>query len=589
MKSSSAALKQNSLWEVTVQYSGQEDIVRRVHTDFLQIGSSPRSQVKLPRPAPDVFLKAERVGADFEVHAPEDSTLEIKVGGKWVKKSHFKGAKIPELRFKDTTFQIREVSHESFHFKPLQWAGEIPAGRRHALWHFRGETLIESVIVESRKQKTRLKCGMELLWNPKRAGELVFRKADGSTHTLELVAGPKDSLKATLGVDTFYLTHLPEEASIVPQVTLPQVVTPSQEISKFTKGLALFWLLFVLLLNVLPKKDANLEKEVNLESLGTDMRSTLVENSKNPGGNGRRGGGGVETVAAKDPRGGAGHTKSAHSDKVPLQAYKAARKSAPLGAKGAVKQAMKQAKSHAAPTASKSAAHSGSASSAKTAKAAKRSSVSAGNEFIGAPRSGLFSAVAKLDAGVKSGRVSGGGGGAVAVGGGTDAVGRDGVLGALGKASGRSGGGGLGLGGVGTKGFGGGGGGGRGAGFGTGIGEGLGEGHGPRQLAFGTGGTVVRGGLEKSEIDAVVQENLSQIRYCYNLAVRADPKLQGKVITAFTIGASGRVVSSRIKSSNMGAPNVDSCISARIASWTFPKPRGGGEVGVTYPFLLKAN
>jgi hypothetical protein len=32
---------------------------------------------------------------------------------------------------------------------------------------------------------------------------------------------------------------------------------------------------------------------------------------------------------------------------------------------------------------------------------------------------------------------------------------------------------------------------------------------------------------------------------------------------------------------------VESCINARVKSWQFPKPKGGGIVVVTYPFLFK--
>lgn len=165
------------------------------------------------------------------------------------------------------------------------------------------------------------------------------------------------------------------------------------------------------------------------------------------------------------------------------------------------------------------------------------------------------------------------------------------ILGALGAMSGGSkkGGGGLGLGGVGTKGFGGGGGGGSGTGFGNnGGGSGLGLGSGPRRLSFETGDSEVRGGLDRSEVDAVVRQNLAQVRFCYNRGLRAHPDLAGRLTSNFVIGGDGRVKSSNIRQSSLGVAAVEDCIRDKVAMWSFPKPRGGGEVTVNYPFLLRA-
>lgn len=201
---------------------------------------------------------------------------------------------------------------------------------------------------------------------------------------------------------------------------------------------------------------------------------------------------------------------------------------------------------------------------------------------------GVLSALSALDEGMKSGKFNTAA--IVPSNAGARIMGTaQGVLGALGKIQGSGGGGGVGIGGVGTKGFGGGGGGGTGRGYGTGVGNGLGKGDGFRNVIFESDNSVIQGGLDRSEVDAVVQENLSQIRFCYNRGLRGNPNLQGKVISAFTIGAEGKVTRSRLKDSTLSAPEVESCIQERVALWKFPKPRGGGEVMVSYPFLLKSN
>ncbi len=564
-------MKNRSLWEVTVNYQSGAECVRRIHSESLMVGSAAKSQIKIARPGPELAFKAERHGAEgaFEISATDGLEIEFKSGEKWIKKTHYKGALIPQIRYNGTTYSIKEIPKEdsSFQFEPVNWAADFEnsANDRHALWHFRGDVLIETVLVERRNQKATLKCGYEFHWNAKKSDQIELKEHNGQIHIVALEKGPKGSLKAKHGQDIFFLTGLPKQSNLI-SIPVSSVTTPeNQQWNRLNVGLSIFWFLFFVLLQFVPKE--NIERPVEsikTESLGSDMVSITVENHKNPGGNGKRGGGGVEHVKTNDVRGGSGRTGTVKT--AAPQAHKAA-KVARTGT-GAAK-APKQ--SHSKPGAS------------TQAKAHPIQGLA-----IPAPSTnGMYSAIARLDSGVKHGKY--GSGSEAMAGGGKDKIGRDGVLGTLGKMSGTPGGNGLGIGGVGTKGFGGGGGGGKGAGFGTGIGEGLGEGHGPRQISFGNGGTQVRGGLEKSEIDAVVQENMPQIRYCFNKRLRTNPNIQGKVTSAFTIGSNGRVRTSRIKDSSLGTPDVESCIQARVASWLFPKPRGGGEVTASVPFILKAN
>jgi TonB family protein len=103
------------------------------------------------------------------------------------------------------------------------------------------------------------------------------------------------------------------------------------------------------------------------------------------------------------------------------------------------------------------------------------------------------------------------------------------------------------------------------------------------------GDSNVQGGLSRSEVDAVVKQNLAQIRFCYNRGLRAYPDMSGRVVSNFVIAADGKVKTSRIKQSSLGAAEVENCIKSKVASWAFPQPRGGGEVVVNYPFLLRSN
>jgi hypothetical protein len=100
--------------------------------------------------------------------------------------------------------------------------------------------------------------------------------------------------------------------------------------------------------------------------------------------------------------------------------------------------------------------------------------------------------------------------------------------------------------------------------------------------------TIVKGSLDRSEIEAVIKKHLAQIRYCYEKELKTQPNLSGKVISTFIIGANGDVTSSEVSESTIKNSSVETCISRRIANWIFPKPKGNGIVIVKYPFIFRS-
>jgi len=160
-------------------------------------------------------------------------------------------------------------------------------------------------------------------------------------------------------------------------------------------------------------------------------------------------------------------------------------------------------------------------------------------------------------------------------------------LGGLGTRGSGAGGGGLsmssvGLGALGTHGRGGG-------GDGTGYGEGaagLGK-KANRDINISAGSPIIMGSLDKEIIRRVIKQHLAQIRYCYEKELVRHPGLFGKVATRFTIGADGRVQQAAVSQSTLKNAEVERCITAKIRTWKFPKPKGGGIVIVKYPFIFK--
>jgi hypothetical protein len=165
-------------------------------------------------------------------------------------------------------------------------------------------------------------------------------------------------------------------------------------------------------------------------------------------------------------------------------------------------------------------------------------------------------------------------------------VGDSGGLGGLGTRGAGPGGGGLsmssvGLGGLGTSGRGGGGDG----GYGDGVGS-LGK-KADRSVDISAGSPIIMGSLDKEIIRRVIKNHIAQIRYCYEKELVRTPGLFGKVTMEFIIKGDGSVSDAKVKETTLKSAEVERCMGAKIRTWTFPKPKGGGIVIVKYPFVLK--
>lgn len=125
-------------------------------------------------------------------------------------------------------------------------------------------------------------------------------------------------------------------------------------------------------------------------------------------------------------------------------------------------------------------------------------------------------------------------------------------------------------------------------GKGTAIGTGSGFGGKGFDMSLGGDEAEAIGGLDKSLIAAVVQQNIGQIKHCYERQLIVDPNIFGKIVAQWTINTEGAVSTTSVKSTTMNNKPVENCILAKIKGWNFPKPKGGGQVMVSYPFLFKS-
>ncbi|MBW1808648.1 MAG: AgmX/PglI C-terminal domain-containing protein [Deltaproteobacteria bacterium] len=96
-----------------------------------------------------------------------------------------------------------------------------------------------------------------------------------------------------------------------------------------------------------------------------------------------------------------------------------------------------------------------------------------------------------------------------------------------------------------------------------------------------------RGSLPADVIRAYIKKHRQQIKYCYERELTRYPDLTGKLRIHFIIAKNGGVRFSEADLvKGIGHTNLSRCILTRVKTWRFPKPQGGGEVEVRYPFLF---
>jgi len=55
----------------------------------------------------------------------------------------------------------------------------------------------------------------------------------------------------------------------------------------------------------------------------------------------------------------------------------------------------------------------------------------------------------------------------------------------------------------------------------------------------------------------------------------------------FRVGPDGKILAAELAEDTLGDPKVGTCMLGSVKRWVFPKPEGGGEVVITYPFVLE--
>lgn len=95
-------------------------------------------------------------------------------------------------------------------------------------------------------------------------------------------------------------------------------------------------------------------------------------------------------------------------------------------------------------------------------------------------------------------------------------------------------------------------------------------------------------GLTQKEIVDVIQSYSDDQRACFQASYDKTKEAEGKVKIRFLIGLKGQVDASQVEQNTFKDKSLGVCLQNKMKAWKFPKPRGGQQISIAYPFEFKA-
>lgn len=109
----------------------------------------------------------------------------------------------------------------------------------------------------------------------------------------------------------------------------------------------------------------------------------------------------------------------------------------------------------------------------------------------------------------------------------------------------------------------------------------------PDWSGYPPGTLVMLPALERFQIKEGIQTQMPQIEECYSNALNDDPEFAGNLAIRFVIGPAGTTTEATApRWTGPENPPFISCVLAAFYRATFPKPKGGGQVVITFPFVF---
>lgn len=109
----------------------------------------------------------------------------------------------------------------------------------------------------------------------------------------------------------------------------------------------------------------------------------------------------------------------------------------------------------------------------------------------------------------------------------------------------------------------------------------------PKTARIRYGSLVVLGhGLPPEVIQRVVRNDNARLLRCYQVGLKADPRLQGRIAVKFVIDAAGAIASVSTGAAEVGNADVVACVLGEIGKLRFPPLDAGPKLTATYELEL---
>jgi hypothetical protein len=95
-----------------------------------------------------------------------------------------------------------------------------------------------------------------------------------------------------------------------------------------------------------------------------------------------------------------------------------------------------------------------------------------------------------------------------------------------------------------------------------------------------------RGTIDAFVVRQEIKKDLPKITRCYELALRHEPELEGKVSVRFAVIHTGYVRGVHVVENTTGNASVERCVARIVSALRFPRRRTGRSVRFTFPFVF---
>ena len=95
-------------------------------------------------------------------------------------------------------------------------------------------------------------------------------------------------------------------------------------------------------------------------------------------------------------------------------------------------------------------------------------------------------------------------------------------------------------------------------------------------------------GLNPRVVQQTIVAQYPRIQACYTHAIGKDGHA-GVIKARFTIDKEGKARAIQLNNRSLGTDKIDPCLTHEIQALSFPKPKGGVDVSVAYPFKFEAD